>query len=558
MFRTIATLALVLFLAGCGTGPDQGRSPSNPEDRIVLDVEGQTLTAERLAPVLEEAEGDSLQVERTVRNAVNRFLILQDARDRGLDDSREFRLYAQEREREKLQGMWFEWLMDRKVVLPPDTVQQFYSQMGEIVIYTAIATDDSLLADSLRQLVLEGADMNDLASRFTSNMLEMSSEGRVGPRDRMYLREDDALLLSDLAPGDVSELGASREGFRFVKLDSVFSDTLPPLSEIRDLIQGRIEGTLRMAIKDELFDSLRTADDFQIVDGMPELIASHFPEGSRQYEPFTPEEEELDAYTFRGGSRSVFQLAENVSSLPPVEGSNPSDPNWIRRYSRLLGLYDIMAMEARQQGMDTLPEVRDYLDQRLSNHLLDIYYDEIIEPRLVPDEEDMRAVYQENMDSLVVPERRIFNVISAIGDDQVELLRATLQRGEDPFVLTDRLTPVTSLLAPDEQIVTREIYRSEIPQPYKDMIFDAQLNETVVCSLTTDRLMVFQPVSIMPSRQATFEESYEEIASMLSSQMEEEVLAGLVDSLASVYHIEIDREFVEGFIHPAPPVQDAP
>ncbi len=558
MLRAITLFALVLFMNGCGGGPAESVSGQDPDDKVIMDVEGQTITAGRISPLLEGVRGDSVMVEHMVNNLVNRFLILQDARERGLDTTRSFSLFAYEREREKLQNMWFEWILQQKVTLPPDTVEEYYSRMGHMVLYTAISSGDSVLADSLRQLVLEGEDMNRLAFENTANMMERSREGRVGPIDMMDLRTPDDILLSGLEPGDLSPVELSSEGYRFVRLDSTFHDSIPPLSEIREIIESRILGRLRMDYKDELFDSLRTVDDYQLEEEMLQLITSHFPQGSRTYEPFTPEEEEMVAYSYRGGCRTVYQLAENIRNLPPMEGTDPSDPAWVRRYSALLGLYDIMAMEAREQHMDTLPEVREYLDQRLSNQLLDVYYSEVIEPRLIADEDEMMEVFQANRDSLTVPESRVFRAISAVGENQLQILEETLERGEDPFILTDQLTLLPNIQAPGEETLTRSMYASSIPQPYSDMLFGAELNETVTCSVATDRVLVFKPVMIEPRRPATFEESYDEITSLLRNQMEEEVLAGLVDSLASVYHIEIDREFIDGFIHSAPPTQDVP
>ncbi|MBN2587834.1 MAG: peptidyl-prolyl cis-trans isomerase [Candidatus Fermentibacteraceae bacterium] len=558
MLRAMTLFALVLIVNGCGGGPAENVSGQDPDDEVIMNVAGQTITAGRISPLLEGVRGDSAMVEHMVNNLVNRFLILQDARDRGLDTTRSFSLYAYEREREKLQSMWFEWILQQKVVLPPDTVEEYYSRMGDMVLYTAISSRDSVLADSLRRLVLGGEDMNRMALEHTANMMERSSEGRVGPIDMMDLRTPDDMLLSGLEPGDLSPVALASDGYRFVRLDSTYYDSPPPISEIRELIESRILGRLRMDYKDELFDSLRTANDFQMEEEMLQLITSHYPQGGRIYEPFTPEEEEMVAYSYRGGSRTVYQLVENIRNLPPVEGTDPSDPAWLSRYSALLGLYDIMAMEAREQRMDTLPEVREYLEQRLSNHLLDVYYSQVIEPRLIVGEDEMMEVFQANRDSLTVPESRVFRAISAVGENQLQILEETLERGDDPFLLTDELTLLPDIQAPGEETLTRSLYVYSIPQPYSDMLFGAELNETVICSLTADRVLVFEPVVIEPRRPATFEESFDEITSMLRNQMEEEVLAGLVDSLASVYHIEIDREFIDGFIHSAPPSQDVP
>lgn len=555
MHRALLISILFLAMAGCGEGPSVADAPA---DRTVLEVEGITVSAGRLAPVLESVRGDSASVETAVVNLVNRYLILADARSRGLDGTRSFQLYAYEREREKLQALWLEHVLAQKVVLPPDTVEEHYSRMGTMLVYTAISVRERDSAESIRRMVLEGADMNLLAEEHSINPIERARQGRVGPVDSMEVRAEDLEVLAGLETGGISPLDSLVGAWRFLRLDSVYQDTVPPLPEVRDFIEARIAGRLRMAYKDVLLDSLRQVHHLEIDEGAPDLIASHFVPGSMEYSPFTPEEEEMTAYTYDGGGRTIYQLAENIRNLPPVEGTDPSDPSWVKGYCRLLGVYDIMGMRAREEGMDTLPEVTEYLDNRLSGHLLDIYYAEVIQPRLEPDEEEMMQVYEEYKDSLVVPEIRVFRVISASGDDQLDLLSSTIGEGGDPFRLTDDLTLVESLLAPGESNLTRGMYASEIPRPYSERLFNAELNETVLCSIAVDRVMVFEPVDIQPPRPATFEESHDEIAAMLRVQKEEEVVSGLVDSLASVYHIEIDRDFVEGYIHAAPPSQGSP
>lgn len=555
MLRTCSIFALFLLAAGCG-GSSTEESPAG-DDRAVLEVEGETVTAGELAGMLENFRGDSVMVERRVNNLVNRLLILENARARGLDTTREFELYAWEREREKIQTVWLQWILDRKVPLPPDTVENFYSRMGENVLYTVISVNDRALSDSLRRLVLQGEDMNLLAQEFSTNRVEAARQGVVGPLDRMQVAPVDARLLEGLQPGEVSPVDSSRKGWTFLRVDSLFHYTPPPLDELREILGARIRSRLQMEYKEVLFDSLRTFYDLRVEEGIPRLMASHFPEGSLEYEPFTPEEEEMQAYSYEGGGRTVYQLAENIRNLPPAPDTDPSDPQWIERYAGLIGLYDILAVEARKQGMDTLPETVNYLRPRLNDHLLDIYYAEVIQPRLVSSEEEMMEVFQAHRDSLVVPETRVFHSLSAVGDQQLQLLDSIMERDIDPFGLTEEFTPVQSLLAPGEETLTRPIYSSEIPQPYRDIMFGADMEETVTCSVSADRVLVLKTVEINPERPATFEESQDEIAAVLRTEKEEEVLSALVDSLASVYHIEVDRDFIEGFIPEEPSSPDS-
>ncbi|NOQ22605.1 MAG: hypothetical protein GQ565_08155 [Candidatus Aegiribacteria sp.] len=558
MFRQIAVFTSLIILAGCGAQPgsntaaevnDAAGLAAEYNDSVVLTVGDRSFLGARLAPSLELLHGDSMMVNLKLESLINRMLILQDAHERGFDSTREMEFLFNEWEREKLQNDWLTLILDQKVKLPPDTVEEYYSQMGTMLIYTAITVGDRARCDSLRQLVINGDDMGDLAEEYSIIPREAINRGVLGPLDMMQAMSGDYMLLRGLETGELSSMDSSGFGWRFLRIDSTYQDTVLSFEEIRDVIARRILGGLKMAYKVELFDSLRTVNNLQIIDGMPELISSHFLENSQNYEPFTSEQENMAAYTFTGGERTLNSFVENIRYLPQMSSNAPDDPEWIEEYSRLLGLYDIMAMEAKKLGMDTLPAVVSYMDQRFGNYVLDFYYAEVIESRLIPTEEKLLEFYEAEQDSFIIPEGRVFNTICAVGEEQLDLLEQVLESGGDPFSMIEELTIVSSILAPGESIITRPMTASEVPPPWDEMLFSAEMHTAFTCSIAVDRVLLFELTEISPERQATFDESQDQVLTIFRAMKEEEVISGLVDSLGSVYHIEIDRGFVDRFIY---------
>jgi hypothetical protein len=558
MIRQIAGFALLIVLFGCGEQPQSNNTTEingavdlamEYDDCVVLTVGDKTFTGALLAPGLARLDGDSLMVHLKMESHINRSLIMQDAYERGFASTPEMEFSFEEWERDKLQNTWLIQILDQKVQLPQDTVEQYYSQMGTMLIYSAITVRDSAQCDSLRQLVQGGADMGDLAEEHSIIPFGTTGRGVHGPVDLMGISQVDNTLIKELDTGELSSVDSSGQGWRFLRIDSTFQDTLPPFEDIREAIASRILGSLKLVYKEELFDSMRTLNNLQIVDGIPELIASHFSPNNRDYEPFTSEQEDMAAYTFTDGDRTLYSLVENIRKLPPMSSYAPDDPGWIRDYSWLLGLNDIMVMEARKLRMDTLPDVVSYMDQRFGNHVLDFYYSEVIEPRLIPTEEDLLEIYEAEQDSFIIPEGRVFNTISAVGEEQLDLLERLLESGDDPFSMLEELSPVTGILAPGESIITRSMTASEIPPPWNDMLFSAEMHTTFTCSVDAGRVMVFELIEISPERIATFSESQDQLRTIFRALEEEEVISGLVDSLSSVYHIEVDWEFVDRFIY---------
>ncbi|MCK5117069.1 MAG: hypothetical protein KAR44_10745 [Candidatus Aegiribacteria sp.] len=557
MVRKITVIVSLIILIGCGEQPQiditaesDGAVDFTAEynDLAVLTIGDKTFDGATLAPVLNRLNGDSLLVHVKIESMINRSLIMQDARERGFDSTPEMELSFELWERDKLLNIWLIQILDQRVQLPPDTIEQYYSQMGTMMMYSEIIVIDSVQCDSLRQLVLSGVEMGDLAEEFSIIPYGASSRGVYGPVDMMEVYYEDYDLFQSLETGELSSVDVSSYGWRFLRIDSTYTDTIPPFVDLRDVIASKIIGRLKLVYKEELFDSLRTVNNLQIIEGVPELISSHFSQERQDYEPFTSEQENMVAYTFTDGERTLQSLVENIRKLPRMT-SAPDDPEWIRETALVLGLNDIMAMEALKLGMDTLPDVVSYMDQRFGNHVLDFYYAEVIEPRLIPNEGELLEIYEAERDSFIVPEGRVFNTIGATGEEQLDLLEQVLESDDDPFSMIEEFTPVTSILAPGESTVTRSITASEIPPPWDEMLFSSEMHVTFTCSVEAERVLVFELTEISPERIATFSESRDQVQAIFLAKDEEEVISGLVDSLSSVYHIEVDWGFVDRFIY---------
>lgn len=558
MFRCLTVISILMLIFGCGKQPENNIADeadningiaTEYDDIVVVTVGDRTVEGAALTPVLEQFNGDSLMVDMKMSALINRLLILQDAHQRGFDSTRDMELFSYEREREQLQSAWIELILNEKVELPQDTVEEYYSRMGTMLIYSAITVPDRAFCDSLRQLVINGENMGDLAEEYTTIFPEKSTRGVVGPVDFMETHAWDYPLLEGLEIGELSSLDSSRSGWRFVRLDSVYQNSVPDIEEIREQISNRILGRMRMAYKAQLFDSLVTVNNLRISEGIPELIADHYTGNGHEFEPFTSDQEDLVAYTFTGGERTLYALVENIRTLPHMSDIVLDDPDWITEYSHLLGTYDILAMEAKKLEMDTLPELVSFIDQRIDNQVLDIYYDKVIEPMIVPTEDELRDIYEIEQDSLIIPEERTFRTIGAVGEEQMDLLQNVMEAGGDPYSIAEDLTKVQSILAPGELLITVPMTVSEIPTPYNEMLFSAEMNETVICSTAADRVLVFEIIEINPEHNATFEESRSQLIEIFHSSEEEEIICGLVDSLSSVYHIEIDAGFIDRFVY---------
>jgi len=541
----IATL-IAVAAAACGGGPG-GEPPAAV-------IAGDTLSRAELAGMLESVRGDSLRILDAVDNIVNSRLVVADAVARGLRDSADMQRYRYEREREQLQNAWLGWYLDSMVTLDADTVREFYAQMGTMVVFTVMNVQDSLLCDSLRTLVLAGTDMNDLVADFSSIPWDVQSQGRQGPIDLMRASTGDRLLLAGLSQGDVSPMEHFPSGWRFLKVDSTFAYTVEPYEDLRDYITDYILSHEMETYKQGMEDSLREANHLTVCPGIPELVVQHALDDTGAYSPYTPQQEAMPAYTFDGGSRSLISLVENIRSLPSPMPKSPTDAEWVEGYCNILGLYDIMAAEGRRQGMDTLPDIVSFVEESCTSHLFDLYYAQVIAPRIVSSEEELVAIYEENPGMFLVPETRTFRAVGAFDEEQTALLAELLASGIDPFTRLDDLSLLEGLTTPENPTITTPLSMDGVPSPWDTLLFSREIGESVVCTLGTDRVALLEVHEVFPEHEATFEESRGRIEQIFRTDREEEVISLLVDSLRSAYHYDVDMDFVRGFFAEVIPV----
>jgi hypothetical protein len=226
---------------------------------------------------------------------------------------------------------------------------------------------------------------------------------------------------------------------------------------------------------------------------------------------------------------------------------NATDPDWVSGYCSILGLYDIMASRALEMRMDTLPDLADQMRRACDEVVLDAWYAEVLEPRLTVTDEEIEAVWEQNRASLTIPERRSFLGVVAVGQAQVERLGSLVSEGRDPLASASELTLLSSLLAPGESLLTRPLSAADLPGDVAADLFALQPGGVALCTLQGGAVAYLRLSEVLPAREATLEESRDQLASMLRQGKETAVLGGLVDSLRSAYPCEVDWEFVSRF-----------
>jgi len=538
----IVLLLVIGLMVSCG-GKDIG---------AVIEVGGRELLPADIDHIVDRARGDSARVDFIVNSIVSRELILLDASVRGFYDLPESQRVLYEKEREILTTVYYDYML-AYVTVGEDTIQALYDQLGTMVWYTILVSEDSLTADSLRTLALNGYEFDSLVADNTIDPFYSQTLGKNSYTDRMLTIDADREHLMDLETGDISNPGRIPPGWMIVRLDSLAFESPPPFEERRDWLLNFVHAHLKEQCKIALEDSLRNALHLTLTPGIGELISSHAVDRVGNFSEYTEEEAWSPAYTWDGGERPVIWLAENVRSVPSFLPRDARDSEWIEYYCQTLGLYDIMRMNAIAVGLDTIPETASKIGRNQTDYILDIYHEHVIEPGIFVTEERLQLAYEENLESFLLPEARIFSSITAADASQVDLLYSILAEGGDPFDSIEDLSPTTILLAPGEQFLTTSMARNDIPEQFRDLLFDSDFGEVIVCSTSVDSRIAFRLEEEIPERYASFEDVLSQVRDIAFMQAEEEIVIGLVDSLKAVYHPVIDWDYFAEYYAPEIP-----
>ncbi len=536
MRRITVTLAAAACAMSCGGEPSAAR------------VGSRAFSRSDMLPLLEGFQGDSTAMEAFMSAFLDRQLVLADAHARGLDTLPEVESMMYERRRERLQYAYLSTKLS-SIVIPEDSVRSFYERMGTQAVYTVVNTEDSALAESLRTLVLRGADMGELASAHSTFASRTGRrDGREGPTDLLMLQRDDSLLLAGLAVGEVSEVECFRSGWRFARLDSLVEVPKGSYEVERQGIYDFIWAHVSEQYKRGLEDSLRSAYGLTACPGVPELIAAHSLDALGTFTAYSDSEAFLPAYTWRGGERTVLSLATNIREIPPFMPRDARDPEWVRGYMDIIGLYDIMACRAMEMGLDRQPALAAVLRSAAEEPVLQAWFASVLRPRAVPDEEEVVAAWQANRAMLLVPERRRFEAVAAVGAEQSAALASMLSAGADPAGNAGLLSPVTALLEPGDSVLTRLLAWADLPEEASEKAFSLEPGEAAACTLQSGAILWLRLVEVVPEREASLEETRRQLTEMLERSATDSLLGVLVESLRVEYPCEVDSEFFYRFV----------
>ncbi|MFO7626047.1 MAG: hypothetical protein R6V62_02155 [Candidatus Fermentibacteraceae bacterium] len=540
-------LSILLLFCACGQTVPEG---------AVMVVGERVLYPEDVMSTMQRVAGDTAAVRVMADNILARELFLQHAHDLGLDSIPGNQRVLYERRREILQNAYI-GVLNSRITLDSAAFQAFRDSLPIMVEYSAFYSADSATIDLFMSRLEQGEDFNILVSELSIDAFVRETGGRTGPVPLVRTSREDYAVLRNLSPGEVGTPYLFRPGWRILKMDDLrmVETDAPALHD--DELEMVFLSLSRESLRHRTQDSLASAVNLEINLEACSLLASRATSAGGDHEPYTPEEESIEAITWNGGSRSVVSLANNIIDLPGAIPRDARDPSWVANYAFWIGLYDVQTMVATSMGLDTLPQYASQIRRRQAEALLDMYYTEVLDSRIVMDEELLEQHYLAVSDTMTVPEARTFVHTAAQGDLQVQILNDLYHDGADPSQSAEMLTFIPQLSASQGSALTRPMDISEFPEAYRERVMELEPGEALICSLEAGFHVYFRLEEIIPAHRPLLEEIRSMLEPRVMAEVEIVVIAALVDSLKEVYHPYIDEEFFHSFNTPADSTAEA-
>ncbi len=254
----LAVLGLVLLVAGC---------PSKPKGAVLAQVNGDALTKDEFDLIVPEGYTvDQENLPGVLDKWVSNTLMYQEALKRKLDKDEDVQAALKRLERDYLVNQLLEEITGTVSVSQAELIEYFNAHKEEFlyeVKMVRIILPDSLLAEQTLAEIRSGADFKVLAKeRSQDQLLEGGQESRYFARGvgdpRMGGDPSVEEAIFALAPGQVSEVIPSQEGYQIVKVvDRKKVKESVALAEISEYIEAVLTYRKNQDAVNELLSSLR-------------------------------------------------------------------------------------------------------------------------------------------------------------------------------------------------------------------------------------------------------------------------------------------------------------
>ncbi len=277
-------------------------------------------------------------------------------------------------------------------------VQDFYDHLGVELKVAHLLVKSQHLADSLYQLLQDGADFDALTFQYS---VDRSTATRGGVIPRFISWGNMAPAFQEAAfrlqEGEISAPVKTPYGYHIIKLIQKQSRERKPLADLQEQIRRKIEQNKKNLFIEKylmnLYDQYQVNLDEQLVH---QLLRAVGPNGKLLEERFSEQELEKPLVTFEGGSWSVGEFIRRYDGIPPQSRIPLRTPEGVEDYVKMTIVPDLLYQEALRRGLDKNDEfLKEFT--RMKNSLVGRYcQNKLVTTAVAVSEQEALDFYNQN------------------------------------------------------------------------------------------------------------------------------------------------------------------
>jgi parvulin-like peptidyl-prolyl isomerase len=516
-FRERASLGAAMLLACSigGLGPvARAQDVDPPAQDIAAEVNGEPITLQELEAAIKEASqaGDPTSAQsrqQVLERLINIRLILQEAREIGLDEIPELREMVEAHGRVTLREHLLESVV-QDVVIPEETLEASYRQAVQEWKLVSLLFAKEEDAKSFEEAIRAGGSFAELGNAaIEAGSASGSLQATVMKPDELLPEVAEAV--SKIAPGESSSVLQIPVGFVVLRLEEI---QYPENPEIRERVRGEVLHDQQIRKLQELHAE----------------IASRHAKVDRAF---------LDGLDLEAKEPGFDALLDDSRVLAEIEGEAPLTVADLAKalkmefYHGIAGAIETKKVNARKEqifsellmkrvlrkealarGLDKTEAYLSTVQEYEDSLIFGAFVRKVVSPEVKIDEAEVRAYYQEHIADFSSPERVRTDCLVFKNARDAQSALEQLQKGaEMSWVKANaegqlgRETP--GLLAcPGNLALT-----NELPEGIRKALFAASLGDHRMYTSPEEHVYVFQVLEHVPAQPKPFESVLQTVAS---------------------------------------------
>jgi parvulin-like peptidyl-prolyl isomerase len=437
----IAGLLVLTSFYSCG---------SQKEEKIVAKVGDRAITADDMQKQWADASRMIIQgvseLDRK-KDIVNRMIgdqvVILEAYKEGIDKEVEADTsFAKQKDAILLTVLYKKEIADKTQVSESEMKQE-YEKGNEEVHAWHILVGTKEEADKIYESLKNGADFAQLAKEKSIDPTAKDNAGDLGffRWGKMVPEFQEAAF--KLKEGEISRPVKTSYGWHIIKVVEKRKVDQPPYEQAKMSLQARLDQVKKQQRITEYFEQLKKKVGLKIDDKALDLVMSKKEEtppdtlGLRQggdvldLNSFTPEEQNMTLFTYKGGEVTVGMFVQQFNEIPPPYRPRLSDKEKIGEIAFQTQVRNLLTQEAQKENLEKTKDFEKEWKNLMEKEMVNRMRGEVILKGVGLSDEEIQSYYDMHKDRFTVQPQVKVREILVKTKDEAEAVLQQLKKGAD-------------------------------------------------------------------------------------------------------------------------------